>query len=391
MNQFIKAYIAFKTFSSNTILRVGYGITFLFALVMSVLFAFLTVQLYKVPIKDVQIYANKVYGGDEKDYSVLEVKMDYGLDVTKKYKKDYDPGIKLYIYQTDNWRNNKEIRLCTIPHYGIKSLGLNFDYDYKEITKFLTLKEYKKYGNTNFMNKVNSVFAIHFIESNLPWTSFKEEAIDTFEIRKSNVKEAIEKYVIKAVDKESAIYQRTKLIVDTITGLDSFCSEGYVAFADSGLNRPIDIFSSPSLTKPSLFSLFDISQSYFRFTVAVPAEVNGAMIDFDFGGATEFSNIYPEPDNVSMSRISYHNLEKIAYINTHGLWLHAKFRQMENIQIFRMFVMTTLLGFFVALLFSAGCKGLKTASRRYKIKRIKEEKSVQVQDQENIKCETGES
>ena len=380
MNPFVKAYIAFKTFSSNTILWVGYGVTFIFSLIMSAIFLFLTVQLYKVPIKDVQIYAHKVYGGDEKDYSALEIKMDYGLDVTKMYKKNYEPGVKLYIYQTDNWKKNKEIKLNSIPHYGIKPLGLNFDYDYKEIIKFLTEKEYSKYGNTKFMNNASSVFSVHFIESKLPWTSFKEDPIDTFYIKKTNVSEAIGQMKLRAVDKESATYQHTKLIVDSITGLESFCSEGYVAFADSGLNSPIDIFSSPSLTKPSIYSLFDISQSYFRFVVAVPAEVNGAMIELDFGGATDFSNIYPEPDFVSMSRIAYTDLEKIGIINTQGLWLHAKFKQMENIQIFRMFVMTTLLGFFVALLFSSGCKGLKVVSRRYKIKKLKEEKSKQEQE-----------
>lgn len=372
MITFPQIYISFKTHTSNIILWWGYGMTSLVSLIVSIIIGYKTIQLYEVPIKDVQIYAHKVLGGEEKDYSLLEMKMDYGLGLTKKYKKSYEPGIRLYIYQTDDWRKNDSVRAVTFRSYINKATGRNFSYNYKEVLKYLKNREIQKFGNDEFMNSVMSIFAVHSIESKLPRTNFEESPIDSFEIYKTKPGVKIGEYKIQGEEKLSAVYQKTFFMVDSITGLDSYGSMSYVAFRDSGENRPVVIPNSPSLTKPSLFSLFDISQSYFRFTIGVPSDMRGTLLDFDFGGATDFSKIYPEPDLISMSGFAYNDPDKISYIYDRGLWFHATFKQMENIQIIRMFVMTTLLGFFVALSFTSAFKGLKYASRRYRIRRLKD-------------------
>lgn len=120
MSNFTQIYIAFKTFSSNIVLKIGYGVSATISLIVSIILGIMIVQLYEIPIKDVQIFAHKVYGGDEKDYSALEIKMDYGLGITNKYRKGYEPGIKLFIYQTDNWRKNQKLKAYSYAHYGNK-------------------------------------------------------------------------------------------------------------------------------------------------------------------------------------------------------------------------------------------------------------------------------
>ena len=377
MITFPQILIAVKTFSSKWILKVGYGVTFIFALAASIFLGINTNRLYEVPYKDVQLYVSKVYGGDEKDYSIIEFNMDYGLNITSKYRENYKPGVELYIYQTENWRTNDSIREVSYGQYNYWAVEKTFDFDPVEINKFLREREIRQYGDNYFMDKILSIYDVTYIESKLPRTSFKDSLVDTFQVMSGYTGEIVRNHVVNRVKKLSGRYLKSFLDTDTITGLESYMVHGYTMYTDSGTNMGYSIPGSLSLTKPDLCSLFDISQSYFRFTINIPAEIEGAELLFDFGGATEFSNIFPEPDVVSMSTLKYTDLNKIKYIGEQGLWLHAKFKQMENIQILRMFVMTTLLGFMVALMFSSLCKGLKSASRRYRIKRKKEEEEKQ--------------
>ena len=247
--------------------------------------------------------------------------------------------------------------------YKNNVLGVNFPYDIKIIEQL-----FRDSAGADFSNSIMSIYAIHLTESKLPRSIGSIKTEDRFYISSSDIFSHYGKRIINKQKKLSAIYKKTYNIVDTITGLDSFGALCYVAFVDSGQNKPIEIPSSPSLTEPSILSLYDISQSYFRFTIDVPAEQNGAKLEFDFGGATEFSGIYPKPDVITMSSIIYTDLNKLSYICDNGLWLHAKFNQMENVQILRMFIITTLWGFFVALAFSSAFKSLKLSSRKYKIK-----------------------
>lgn len=362
MNSFIQVFVAFKAFTSNLVLKIGCKVTFLFSLFVSFLLGILIVYLYEVPVKDVQIYAHKTKGGNEKNYSILKMNMNYGVGLTDKYMKNYKSGIKLDIIVTDNWR--KHSKGCyKYTEYRNNVLGINFPYNQTIIDKL-----FRDSAGKDFTDCIMSIYAIHLTESKLPRTIGTIKTEDSFETFKTIIKTQYGKQTINQSDKLSALYKKTYNYVDTITGLDSFGALCYVAFVDSGQNKPIEIPSSPSLTEPSILSLYDISQSYFRFTIDVPAEQNGAKLEFDFGGATEFSGIYPKPDVITMSSITYTDLNKLSYICDNGLWLHAKFNQMENIQILRMFIITTLWGFFVALAFSSAFKSLKISSRKYRIK-----------------------
>ena len=112
-----------------------------------------------------------------------------------------------------------------------------------------------------------------------------------------------------------------------------------------------------ALAKPSWYKFEDISQSYYNIRLLC-SNLDSLVLTMDFEGAVEFSNMYPEPDDIGMSFISFYDKSKILYIIKHGLVFHAKFKELENMQTIRMFAVTAILGgiavvyvglFFIAL------------------------------------------
>lgn len=81
--------------------------------------------------------------------------------------------------------------------------------------------------------------------------------------------------------------------------------------------------------------------------------IYGMIKALNFGGATDFSATYPSPDRIDMSSIFYSDVEKLKIIAEKGLIFNAKFRELENLQMIRLFFITTLLGFIIGLLFSS--------------------------------------
>lgn len=358
-----KIFCTIKFYASKLVLGVdaSAGITFLFALICSSFLGYLIYCLYEVPIKDVQIYAHKVMGGEKKYGSVLEINLDYGLGVTKKYRKDFERGITLHIITKDSIKtkdscqNRIEKSQPYFWRHNNKDSTIVFKYDSVKIKNDLCDSLKAGPYNTDICNSVFSIFAITLIESKSPHDngSYKREtSFKAIDEKIPHCKNCSDSILSRYIERRS--YSE---FVDTLSGLESICSKCYVALADT-FPLPIDLDNSKKLTKPSIKSLYDISQSYFKFTIDIPTEIDKGALVFDFGGAIELSNIYPEPDSLAMSGMIYTSLSKIEYIRNRGLWFHAKFKQMENIQILRMFILTTLLGFFVALLFTSGWKCL---------------------------------
>lgn len=97
---------------------------------------------------------------------------------------------------------------------------------------------------------------------------------------------------------------------------------------------------------------YDISQTYVHFSYPMsdyPDPESSNSLTFRFNGATVFSEMFPKPDVISMDAITFTDPEKIRIIKRDGLWFHASFPQLANLQAVRMFSITTLLGFFIAL------------------------------------------
>lgn len=137
--------------------------------------------------------------------------------------------------------------------------------------------------------------------------------------------------------------------------VDGFISGNYgsnvsIVLRESGSG----ILADSKFSKPSWFRLEDISQSYYDIRLG-SVLIDSITLKFDFIGATNFSKIRPEPDNVTMSSIEFTDPSKIMEIRTNGLKFYAKFIELENKQFIRMFVITTILGamfmIFIGMLF----------------------------------------
>ena len=116
---------------------------------------------------------------------------------------------------------------------------------------------------------------------------------------------------------------------------------------DRALFTPISFEENP-MHQPKITSPFDISQSYFKVRFK-PVDIDSIRLTFDFVGATDFSRIDPEPDLITMSSITFSNPEKIEKISKNGLKFHAHFKELENVQSFRLFGLAALFSALIAM------------------------------------------
>ena len=129
----------------------------------------------------------------------------------------------------------------------------------------------------------------------------------------------------------------------------------------------------------------NISMFSYYLSLYIEKQTYSNSINIDFGSVVELSEIDPVPDVKTMSGIRYKDPKKIRQIKEFGLWVHTKFAQLENLQILRMFIVTTLWGFFTALMFSSLWQFLRIRSRRYRIRKNKEITSVKEESGEEQK------
>ncbi|MBR1505449.1 MAG: hypothetical protein IJ614_05010 [Prevotella sp.] len=97
-----------------------------------------------------------------------------------------------------------------------------------------------------------------------------------------------------------------------------------------------------SLGSPKWYVLYDISQAYYDIRLNVNT-IEAITLEFNFLGATKFSNMIPEPDEITMSSIKFYNPIKIMNIKSNGLKFHAKFVELEGRQNFRLFCLSALM------------------------------------------------
>lgn len=101
------------------------------------------------------------------------------------------------------------------------------------------------------------------------------------------------------------------------------------------------------LVKPSIFSLYDMSQSYYN--ISLNGEFDRGYLEIDCTGATDFSEMYPQPDLTTMSSIIFTNDEKIRIIKRNGLKFHAEFKELKNKQNARVFVLSAVMSALIAI------------------------------------------
>lgn len=95
-----------------------------------------------------------------------------------------------------------------------------------------------------------------------------------------------------------------------------------------------------------MYSSLDISQSNYiiRFD---PQEIKCDTISIEFNGATNFSNMYPSPDKVTMSGIEFVNPNKILEICKNGLRFHSEFIELNEMSARRTFILSGIVSLIV--------------------------------------------
>lgn len=96
------------------------------------------------------------------------------------------------------------------------------------------------------------------------------------------------------------------------------------------------------LIAPKWTTLADLSQSYYIFSLN-SCTFDEMSLSISFIGATNFSRMIPEPDEVGMDCIKFSDPYKIEQIKEEGLKFHTEFSEMKNKQNVRNFALTSLM------------------------------------------------
>lgn len=140
-------------------------------------------------------------------------------------------------------------------------------------------------------------------------------------------------------------------------------SKDSVGYQISGTN------SYHQLVKPSIFSLYDMSQSYFN--ISLNGEFDRGYLEIDCTGATDFSDMYPQPDKTTMSSVIFTNEEKIRIIKSYGLKFHTEFKELKNKQNARVFVLSAVMSALIAIFVTFLIMAIYKVSLEFKSKKGK--------------------
>lgn len=187
----------------------------------------------------------------------------------------------------------------------------------------------------------------YFVESDSHW-------------KKNFTQDSINNHLVDNISLQRDEYKKNEI-----------CQEGFSVARESSIsiNDPYAI----AIGDPGWFALEDISQSYYRFEIRSKT-IDTIRLEINFVGSTVFSQIVPEPDDITMNTIVYHDSEKIEQIKQHGLFFHVKFVELENRQTIRLFFLTAIMSglftIFIGFLVLASYKTLfrrKTENKDYSI------------------------
>lgn len=112
------------------------------------------------------------------------------------------------------------------------------------------------------------------------------------------------------------------------------------------LNIYYPFLANDPMQTPKWGRLEDISQAYVDIKLHSET-VDSIILNIDFVGVTDFSEMDPMPDKIGMSNIIFYDPVKIHKIKQNGLLFHAQFKELENWQQIRVFTVTAIMSAFV--------------------------------------------
>ena len=304
---------------------------FVFLLILSLLSVWALFQFNSVHVKGIYVSVEQWFGKDSASVIDIALNMDYSGDipqlVTERYPshcivnmKGIPPVDAPFLFSKDYTYN------VEVQHYYPKTSPRNWHTN----DAFDELLEAFDGDTTAFCN-ARSLYEINIKLTPPPslyYSLNKEKKVV------SGKECAV--YIAPFEEKEDSIFKQS--VVDIRNLL----------LVKDAYNVRIPIFSDNLFTS-NLFSLYDISQSYIHLEMnQYIARYNNISLTLNCAGATEFSQMDPEPDLVTMNGITFNDRDKLKQICENGLLMHATYKQMINLQTIRMYVLTTLLAWFVA-------------------------------------------
>ena len=327
-------------FRSNKPTYTSETVKFLFSLGGGVWMLFLLFSYNEVPTRTYSVNMMKMFESNPKD--VFGLKIDIGYD-EKSYKpllKDYERGAKINIipretHSTDSMRNLKG------------RIHMSNQYD----TLVINPSDEKFRKAVPFIDSVKLCYFLTCTEIKIPSPNYNigvdnDTLVESYTVKLMNNGEVDSVFTAKRC-------QIVKLSEVKENGITKIVSSKIFLTTDTCSNHEISMPASTSMTSYNIFSYHDISQSNYIIKLNLPSYKQYDGLRIDFGGATDFSPMYPSPDRIEMSSIFYNDVEKMKIISDRGLKFNAKFRELENLQMIRLFFITTLLGFLIGLFFSS--------------------------------------
>lgn len=260
--------------------------------------------------------------------SVPYMEISYYIPNSYTFEKNEGKGRIMFITTNKRIDNNKD------------SSNVYFSDTYFDIDKIYLYRNLETYKQTN-----NRDSLYNFFLSKIPDSLDAKQLPSVFYVKVSQ-ENTLYKYILHFATKPwegiaalPAYYAGGQLYEKD----DCYISE---TMATSGAMMDINDAIAGVLSRPSWYSPFDISQSYFniRINSPQPGGIKGGRLSFYFEGAADFSKMYPEPDDITMNSIHFVDPVKIQEIKLNGLLFHVKFPELENIQDVRIFFVSATIG-----------------------------------------------
>lgn len=278
-------------------------------IVIFVFFGFLFFKFHKVPIRDFVITAERIDGNRDNYAQSNNLNVEWVFPMSSIVSDTENGQCQMTCYRSDD----------SVFHIMTASNRLlDGDKLYDRSAKYSYL--------TDNMETVNDSWR------SLPayYASITCSSED-FYVRKAN------RYSNKGVNNVSNLeYEKTGLFLDNLK------AELYFAGRRAKLTHEMaGKYSNAPYSRPKLYSLFDISQSYFRCRVKTNT-IDNIRLAFYFEGATDVDDVKVAADTILGSSVIY-NIRNVSATDSEIL-IYARFKDLENMQSLRLFVVSSLIG-----------------------------------------------
>lgn len=312
-----------------------------FSLVVGYSLYQLMLDFTQVPMRDYRISVENLMNINQKDQLTLNVDINYGGKTSDYFNKDKEYGVSLEI--------NSEYEINDSARVNGSSTVVNDNFDWVDRKNILRLLP----KDLN-LDTVSTVYFIHTRQFEIPNPKYNPKLFD--KDTTCTYTDGGEKY-----DKTKGYLDAFRTCLVSATRMDTikddniyqFKSQSIIFCNEGGHNFTMKPAQALEFSRFNVASLSDISQSDYHICIRMPKQTAEQKVNIDFGGATEFSDMQPEPDGKTMTGFYYTDPLKIKQLCEKGLWFHAKFYQLENIQMIRLFFLTTILGIMLGLLLSS--------------------------------------